>query len=116
MERAAEGRAVQDLRAGDAQARVRVGSQRAAETTPQFEVATIKPSDPNRPGRAFLWRGDRFLTINTTLMSLIGFAYDVHEKQVIGGEDWMSSEKFDIEAKPDTPGTPSREQKMWTPT
>jgi uncharacterized protein (TIGR03435 family) len=82
----------------------------AADANPSFEVATIKPSDPNRPGRAFLWRGNRFLTINTTLMSLIGFAYDVHEKQVIGGEDWMSSEKFDIEAKPDTPGVPSREQ------
>jgi uncharacterized protein (TIGR03435 family) len=82
----------------------------AADAKPSFEVATIKPSDPNRPGRAFLWRGNRFLTIDTTLMSLIGFAYDVHGKQVIGGEDWMSSEKFDIEAKPDTPGVPSVEQ------
>jgi hypothetical protein len=50
----------------------------AADAKPSFEVATIKPSDPNRPGRAFLWRGNRFLTIDTTLMSLIGFAYDVH--------------------------------------
>jgi len=82
----------------------------AADANPSFEVATIKPSDPNRPGRAFLWRGNRFMTINTTLMALIGFAYDVQEKQVIGGEDWMNSEKFDIEAKPDVSGDPSREQ------
>jgi uncharacterized protein (TIGR03435 family) len=82
----------------------------AADADPGLEVATIKPSQPDRPGRAFLWRGNRLTTINTTLMALIGFAYDVQEKQVIGGQDWMNSEKFDIEGKPDTPGTPSREQ------
>jgi uncharacterized protein (TIGR03435 family) len=82
----------------------------AADADPSLEVATIKPSQPDRPGRAFLWRGNRFLTINTTLMALIGFAYDVQDKQVIGGPDWMNTDKFDIEGKPDTPGTPSREQ------
>ena len=82
----------------------------AADADPSLEVATIKPSQPDRPGRAFLWRGNRFMTINTTLMALIGFAYDVQEKQVLGGQDWMNSEKFDIEGKPDIPGTPSREQ------
>jgi uncharacterized protein (TIGR03435 family) len=82
----------------------------AADADPSLEVATIKPSQPDRPGRAFLWRGNRFTTFNTTLMALIGFAYDVQEKQVIGGQPWMNSEKFDIEGKPDIPGTPSREQ------
>jgi uncharacterized protein (TIGR03435 family) len=82
----------------------------AADADPSLEVATIKPSQPDRPGRAFLWRGNRFTTFNTTLMALIGFAYDVQEKQVIGGQDWMNSEKFDIEGKPDITGTPSREQ------
>jgi uncharacterized protein (TIGR03435 family) len=82
----------------------------AADADPSLEVATIKPSQPDRPGRAFLWRGNRFTTINTTLMALIGFAYDVQEKQVIGGQDWMNTEKFDVEGKPDIPGTPSREQ------
>jgi len=82
----------------------------AADANPSFEVATIKPSQPDRPGRAFLWRGGRFATFNTTLTALIGFAYDVQDKQIIGAQDWMNTDKFDIEAKPDTPGTPSREQ------
>ena len=42
----------------------------AADADPSLEVATIKPSQPDRPGRAFLWRGNRFTTINTTLMAL----------------------------------------------
>jgi uncharacterized protein (TIGR03435 family) len=82
----------------------------AADANPSFEVATIKPSQPDRPGRAFLWRGGRFVTFNTTLTALIGFAYDVQDKQIVGAQDWMTTDKFDIEAKPDTPGTPSREQ------
>jgi uncharacterized protein (TIGR03435 family) len=82
----------------------------AADANPSLEVATIKPSQPDRPGRAFLWRGNRLVTFNTTLMALVGFAYDVQEKQVIGGPDWMDKEKFDIEGKPDTPGTPSSNQ------
>jgi uncharacterized protein (TIGR03435 family) len=82
----------------------------AADADPSLEVATIKPSQPDRQGRAFLWRGNRFSTFNTTLMSLIGFAYDVQDKQVIGGPDWASSDKFDIEGKPDTPGTPTTDQ------
>ncbi len=82
----------------------------AANADPSFEVATIKPSQPDRPGRAFLWRGNQFTTINTTLMALITFAYGVQQKQVIGGPDWIDSDKFDIEGKPDTPGTPSSAQ------
>jgi uncharacterized protein (TIGR03435 family) len=82
----------------------------AADANPSFEVATIKPSKPDQPGKLFGVRGDRFKTINTTLLDLISFAYDVHAKQVIGATDWMESEKFDIDAQPDTPGSPNRQQ------
>jgi len=81
-----------------------------ADANPSFEVATIKPSRPDEPGKAFLVRGAQFTTVNTTLDDLIQFAYDVQAKQVVGGLPWMESEKFDIEAKPDIPGSPSREQ------
>jgi len=81
-----------------------------ADANPSFEVATIKPSRPDEPGKAFLVRGDRFKTVNTTLMDIITFAYDVQQKQVVGGPSWMDSEKFDIDAKPDVPGVPSGTQ------
>ena len=82
----------------------------AADADPSFEVATIKPSKPDQPGKAFLVRGAEFSTINTTLADLVSFAYEVHAKQVVGGPAWMDSQKFDITAKPDTPGSPSRKQ------
>ncbi len=75
---------------------------------PKFEVATIKPSDPNRPGWGINVNGSgMFRTLNTTLNDLIKFAFDMHPKQVVGLPPWADSEKFDVEAKPDTPGIPS---------
>src|SRR5262249_15999045 len=38
------------------------------------------------------------------------FAYDLHERQVSGGPGWMSSDKFEIVIKPDTPGQPNIRQ------
>ena len=79
--------------------------------TPEFEVATIKPSDPKRPGWGInVDRSGVFHTLNTTLDDLIKFAYDVHPKQVIGAPGWTDSEKFDVEAKPDTPGMANMNQ------
>jgi uncharacterized protein (TIGR03435 family) len=78
---------------------------------PEFEVATIKPSDPSRPGWGITVNpSGMFRTLNTNLNDLIKFAYDMHPKQVVGTPTWADSEKFDIEAKPDTPGMPSVKQ------
>jgi bla regulator protein blaR1 len=82
----------------------------AADANPTFEVATIKPSQPGRPGRAFLVRGRRFMTINTPLSAIISFAYGVQPKQVIGLPPWADSDKFDIEAVPDGTGEPNQVQ------
>lgn len=82
----------------------------AANANPGFEVATIKPSKPDQQGKGFGVRGDRIMTLNTTLSDLISFAYNVHAKQIAGGPDWMNSQKFDINGQPDTPGAPNSDQ------
>ena len=82
----------------------------AADADPSFEVATIKPSVPNRPGKGFGFRADRFRTINTNLNDLIAFAYGLHAKQIVGAPDWFGTDLYDIEAKPDTEGRPSQKQ------
>jgi uncharacterized protein (TIGR03435 family) len=81
-----------------------------ADARPVFEVMTIKPSPPDQPGKLFTVRGGSFVTINTTLMDLIKFAYGVQDKQVTNLADWASSEKFDLNGKPDIPGTPNPDQ------
>jgi uncharacterized protein (TIGR03435 family) len=76
-----------------------------------FEVATIRPSNPDRPqGKLMTIKGRQFITINTTLNDLIAVAYGLHAQQVVGGPSWMESEKFDIIAQPEAQGTPSLPQ------
>jgi len=82
----------------------------AADAPLTFEVATVKQSDPNRPGKLFTVKGRDVLTINTTLADLITFAYDVHVRQISGGPTWMESDKFDVQGRPQVEGVPSTVQ------
>ena len=81
-----------------------------ANASPGFEVATIKPSKPDEPGKAFLVRGNRFQTINTTLTELISFSYGLHGKQIIGAPAWVQIDKWDLDGKPDGTGAPNDKQ------
>jgi len=85
-------------------------SAMAANADPGLEVATIKPSKPGQPGKLLGFRGTHLLAVNTTLMELIAYAYDLQQKQIIGGPDWMSSDKFDVDGEADIPGTPDVSQ------
>jgi uncharacterized protein (TIGR03435 family) len=82
----------------------------AENASPSFEVATIKPSAPNKPGKGFGFRGGRFQTMNTNMNDLIAFAYGLHAKQIIDAPPWFGTDLYDIEAKPDTDGRPNNKQ------
>jgi hypothetical protein len=72
------------------------------KAAPGVEVATIKPSNPDKPGfqRIGISRSGTITTLNTTLLYLVKFAYGVHPKQVVGAPAWIDADKFDITAKP----------------
>jgi uncharacterized protein (TIGR03435 family) len=82
----------------------------AADANPVFEVATIKPSDPDRPGKAFLVQGRQFSTLNTSLSDMITFAYGLHPRQLVGAPDWVEKDKYDVVGKPDGVGQPNLKQ------
>jgi uncharacterized protein (TIGR03435 family) len=66
---------------------------------PSFEVASVKPGNPSNPRVSYsVDPGGRFIAINITLRTLIGFAHGVRS---MGGPSWLDSQKYDIEAKPD---------------
>jgi uncharacterized protein (TIGR03435 family) len=77
------------------------------KANPSFEVATVKPSPPNQPGKGFGFRGGRFTTRNTNLNDLIGFTYRLHPKQIVGAPAWFATDLYDIQGKPDLPGRPN---------
>jgi uncharacterized protein (TIGR03435 family) len=66
----------------------------------EFEVATIKPSDPDNPRTSFDPGGKvgRFIATGTSLKMLIAYAWDKQQTQISGGPKWLDSDRFDIEA------------------
>ncbi len=64
---------------------------------PQFDVATIRPSDGGPGGFVPGVRNGRFRTTKSSLKTLIGFAYSIPEMQ-ISGPDWIASQTFDLTA------------------
>jgi uncharacterized protein (TIGR03435 family) len=71
---------------------------------PSFEVATIKPSklDETRSGMGFSAGGRGFTSTNATVRDMIQEAYNVKSaNQIQGASGWMTTEKFDIEARMD---------------
>lgn len=79
-----------------------------------FEVATIKPVDPDaKAGRYIIMQGThRFVEKAYTLKLLIAAAYDLNPRTISGGPSWIESEHYDIVAV--TPGEvrPTHDEQM----
>jgi uncharacterized protein (TIGR03435 family) len=68
-----------------------------------FEVASVRPDDSRRaPGIRVLPNG-QFTAAAVTLHDLIMRAYGVHESQVIGGQGWVTSDRYEVVAKASGP-------------
>jgi len=68
-----------------------------------FEVASIKPSTPDAQGSGIQFMpGGGLRMTNIALKQMITFAYGVQDFQVLGGPGWITSERYDLLAKPDT--------------
>lgn len=88
-------------------------AQHADAAVPVYDVVSIKPSrgfgvSRNSDGTmsggmrvGLRYTPDGFLAENTTVKSLIQTAYGVGNERISGGPDWLSSERYDIEAKMD---------------
>jgi bla regulator protein BlaR1 len=67
----------------------------------EFEVASIKPSDPKGRGMRLQMDRGRMTGSGLTVKFLIQTAYDVRGFQIQGGPGWIDSERYDIIAKGD---------------
>jgi uncharacterized protein (TIGR03435 family) len=71
-----------------------------------FEVASIKPQNPSPDGRMItmiqLPANGRLTAAGMSIKGLICFAYKISDFQVIGAPSWITSDRYDVEAKPDS--------------
>src|SRR6185312_10232793 len=71
------------------------------DAAPAFEVASVKPAKPGASGSSNLFDDSgNFTAQNSTLKSMMQFAYDVRAFQILGGPPWIDRDAFDIVAKP----------------
>jgi uncharacterized protein (TIGR03435 family) len=81
------------------------------DANPSFDVSTIKPNDSGATSiQGLTMNGRNFATRASSLADLIGFAYEVQAKQIVGGPDWLEKDRYDIAAVPDQEGAPNVQQ------
>lgn len=69
-----------------------------AAQQPRFEVASVKPGATREIGGSYTYPGGRVAFRGCTLHYLVMLAYDLQEFQIAGAADWMTTERFDIDA------------------
>ena len=69
---------------------------------PAFEVASIKPNKSGSGSSHSGFDDDRFTATNIQLKTLMQYdAYGIPGPQIMGAPNWLTSERFDIEARID---------------
>jgi uncharacterized protein (TIGR03435 family) len=80
---------------------------------PSFEVAAIKPPNPDsRLLRVAFQPGGRLQADNASLRILIEDAYQILPFQLTGGPKWLDSQKFSINATANETATPDQMRAM----
>ena len=83
----------------------------AMDADPDWEVATVKASDPNdRGGQHINLRGRHVLLLDTTVEQFLLMGYGLQSSQLAGEPDWAKTQRWDIDGVPDADGRPSWRQ------
>jgi bla regulator protein blaR1 len=91
----------------------------ATTTGATFDTASVKPSPPPEPnpfgfpvGATIRFLPGRLTATQATLRDLIRRAYDVQDVRIVGGPDWMASDRFDVVAASEGRGSVDQLQTM----
>jgi len=82
----------------------------AADAHPVFEVAAIKPSDPNDPSDRIHTDGRHVLLENQSVDKLIEFAYGIQKSQLADEPAWTDADRYDVNGVSDVAGDPNTKQ------
>jgi uncharacterized protein (TIGR03435 family) len=81
-------------------------SAHAQSSRPQFEVASVKANKSGSGSSSTNTNNGLLRATNVTLRQLILQSFRILDFQLIGGPDWISTERFDIEAKAESGAIP----------
>ena len=76
----------------------------AKDADPDWEVVTVRPSDPNATNAKFDLHGRELIVENQTVETILMFGYGLQKSQIAGAPDWVRSDRFDVDGVPDLDG------------
>ena len=97
----------QDAAAG---AEITQAKMMAKDADPDWDVVTVRPSDPNARNDTFDVRGRHVILGNRTVETILRLAYGVQKSQIVGLPDWGTTEHFDADGIPNVEGQPDLKQ------
>ena len=99
------------LRAQDAGQPPAKPQMMAKDADPDWEVATVRPSDPSDTnGQHIRLRGRHVMLFDHTVEDILLIGYGVQKSQLVGEPDWVKTEKWDVDGVPDVQGQPDLRQ------
>ncbi len=83
----------------------------AMEADPDWEVATVKASDPNEMrGQHIRMQGRQVMLLDTTVEQFLLLGYGVQQSQLAGEPEWAKTARWDVNGVSDVEGQPSWRQ------
>jgi uncharacterized protein (TIGR03435 family) len=80
----------------------------ATNADPDWEVATVRPSDPNtRDSQHFNLAGRHVLMLDTTVEEFLLLGYSLQKSQLAGLPEWAKTQKWDVDGVPNVEGRPN---------
>lgn len=80
------------------------------DANPNWDVVTVKTSDPNNREDSFVVVGRHVTIKNRTMENLLLIGYSLHKTQIVGAPEWVRTEHFDVDGVPDIDGRPNLQQ------
>jgi uncharacterized protein (TIGR03435 family) len=77
----------------------------AQSDVPRFEVVSVKPAPPPQASNSITVVADAPGSFNrtATVAFLIQFAYDLQDRELVGGPSWVRADRFDVAARAGRP-------------
>ncbi len=80
----------------------------AREANPDWEVATVKASNPSDTrGQHINFRGRHVMLLDTTVEQFLLLGYGLQQSQLAGVPGWAKTERWDVDGVPDVQGQPN---------
>jgi len=81
-----------------------------ADADPNWEVATVRPSNPDDERQTIRLTGRHLELKNQTVEVMLMAGYGLQKSQIVNAPDWVKKQHFDVDGVPDVEGQPNVQQ------